>query len=89
MKFINGDPSKFNPINNGFIFVGQDENGDYWASDSTYTDFVKISFTPMTLDDINARFQKFQESGKIVTENDIKVANASQIVINQSIDIKP
>ncbi len=74
----------FNPNNNSFIYLCRDDEGSLWLRSSA-GNWAKIeTSSPMGFDDVSADFDAFMQLGKIITENDIKVDNASQIVIDPS-----
>lgn len=76
---LNSQPI-FNPVNNAFIYLCPDEDGKYWIR-STAGNWVKIESDPLTFDIILEDFKNFQQSEKSVSENDVKVDNASQLII--------
>lgn len=79
MKIVSIDPI-FDFVNNGFTYLCTADDGTFWLR-STAGNWVQIkSSTPMDTDSVDADFQAFQESGKKVTEEDVKADNASQVI---------
>lgn len=72
----------FNFINDGFMYLCRADDGSLWLR-STAGKWAQIKgSTPMQLEDLQADFQAFLKSGAIVTENDVKVDNSSQTVVD-------
>lgn len=67
-------------MNLGWMYNGQGSDGQLWHR-STAGNYVPID-RPMSLEDLNADFIEWQKKNLIVTKNDIKVDNASQIVVD-------
>lgn len=82
MKIVNLAP-QFNLVNNGFCYLCIADDGTFWIR-STAGNWAQIKLsTPMDdVDIIDADFQLFLKSGIIVTENDIKIENSSQVIVD-------
>lgn len=81
MKIINSVPH-FNLINHGWNYVCQMDDGSFWLR-ATSGKWVKIELSsPMDTLSVAADFDKYFLSGNIYTENDLKVDDASQIIVD-------
>lgn len=81
MKIINST-SVLNLVNNGFVYLCQVDDGTYWLR-STAGKWVQIkSSTPVDVDTLDIDFQAFIKANILVTENDVKIDNSSQIVVD-------
>lgn len=81
MKIINLNPI-FDLTNHGFVYLCLMEDDSYWIrSVSGKWTQVKTS-SPMDLSVIQNDLDLFIKSGVLVTENDVKVDNASQIIVD-------
>lgn len=81
MKIINSTPI-FNLINNGFAYLCQIDDGTYWIR-STMGKWTQIKIsTPMDTDTVEKDFDAFLKAGVTYTENDIKVDNSSQTIVD-------
>lgn len=88
MKLISSG-EQFNYSNNGFMYLCRMDDGSLWLR-SVAGKWAQIKTSnPMSFEEIQADFQAFLKSGNVVTENDIKVDNASQLVVDPvPVDIK-
>ena len=81
MKIVNMEPL-FNPANNGFMYICHVDDGTFWLR-SVSGNWVQLKTSaPMDTETVSADFDAFQKSGLIVTENDVKVDNSSQIIVD-------
>lgn len=92
MKIVNSN-SILNLVNNSFVYLCGDDEGNYWLRSSA-GNWVKIeSSIPVDTETLDADFQKFIKSGEVVTENDVKVDNSSQVIVDpikeEEVDITP
>lgn len=88
MKITNVTPL-FNPVNNGFMYLCQADDGSVWVR-SVAGNWAQIKTSvPMDTDTVAADFDAFQKKGLSISENDVKVDNAAQVVIDPVKDIAP
>lgn len=71
----------FNPSNLSFVYVRQNEDSSF-STRSSGGKWADLKVSLPHLDTIEADYQAWKKSGQIVTENDVKVDNASQIVVD-------
>lgn len=85
MRILNSNRI-FNFVNNGFVYLCEVDDGSFWVR-STSGRWVQVKTSkPMSTEVIDADFQTFLKAGLTVTENDVKVDNASQIVVDPVIE---
>ena len=90
MTLVNSVPV-FNSVNHGFMYLCQDDTGKYWLR-SVAGKWVQIETSaPLDTNSVVKDFDNFLLSGVQVTENDVKVENASQTVVDpiEIIDVTP
>ena len=81
MKITSETPI-FNFINNGFMYLCSMEDGSYWVR-SVSGKWVEIKTSqPFAIEILQKDFDTFVAQGAPTTENDVKVDNASQIVVD-------
>lgn len=81
MKIINHNPI-FDLVNHGFVYLCQADDGTYWVrSVGGKWAQVKTSL-PVDTATIAADFDAFQLLGQPVTENDVKIDNSGQTVVD-------
>lgn len=81
MKLINANPI-FNLTNHGFVYVCKADDDTFWVR-STAGKWVQIKTSnPMDFDSIAHDFDLYIESLAIATENDVKVDNSGQDVVD-------
>lgn len=82
MKLINHVPN-FNNVNLGYDYTAGVDDGSTLTRSSAGTWALKTKgVTPLSLEDLQADLDKFLlANGRLATENDVKVDNASQTVI--------
>lgn len=72
----------FNLVNHGFVYLCQMDDMSFWVR-SASGNWVQIKTSvPMNMTDIEADFQAFLLLNKSITENDVKVDNSSQIILD-------
>ena len=79
MKIVNSTPL-INLINNGFVYLCQDDTGAYWMR-SVAGKWAQVVAKPVGTDDLDADFQTFLAKNTPATEVDLKADNTDQIVV--------
>jgi len=81
MKIINSN-SIFDFVNHGFVYLCQVDDGSYWVR-SVAGKWVEVKTSiPVGTEDLDKDLQKFLLAGIPATENDVKIDNSSQVIID-------
>ena len=81
MKLINVVPW-FDFVNHGFIYVCIADDGSRWIRSTAGQWAQTKTSAPTDFYSVSADFDAFIESGIPVSENDIKIDNSAQIVLD-------